>query len=149
MTSFVSLANWMCIKCEKRWSRATKVSRNLQSQLLGSLKRVWMCESLLAIAFNCQVVPLVIPMRFECSLRSVSVCGVWGGESTRAVWEACCSSVSKPGVKLALWKTFGELGCQCGRGFKEMDKAGCTLVRQNRILHTTTNFVFLIHNPFG
>lgn len=78
MTSFVSLANWMCIKCEKRWSRATKVSRNLQSQLLGSLKRVWMCESLLAIAFNCQVVPLVFPMRFECSLRSVSVCGVWG-----------------------------------------------------------------------
>lgn len=72
-----------------------------------------MCEYFQAVALNCQVVPLVIPVRFECSLRSVSVYGAWG-ESIRAVRESGCSSVSKPGVKLALWKTFWELGCQCG-----------------------------------
>lgn len=71
-----------------------------------------MCEYFQAAAFNCQVVPLVIPVRFECSLRSVSVYGAWG-ESIRAVREASCLSVSKPGVKLASWKTLRERGCQC------------------------------------
>lgn len=118
----------------KSWSGATKVHKNLQSRLLGSFKRVWMCEYFQAVAFNCQVAPLVIPVRFECSLRSVSVYGACG-ESIRAVREASCSSVSKPGVKLALWKTFRELGCQCGRLSKKWIKKAAHV--WNRIVFYT------------
>lgn len=77
--------------------------------------------------FTAKSFSLVIPMRYECSLRSVSVYGACG-ESISAVGEASCSSVSKPGVKLALSEPFRELFLSVWKAFKEVDKAACTHV---------------------
>lgn len=81
MITFVSLAYWMC---EKAHQEEKKHSKSLQWWLLRSFKEVWMCEYFQATTLNCQVVPLVIPVRFECSPRSVSVYGACG-ESIWAV----------------------------------------------------------------
>lgn len=80
-----------------------------------------MCEHFQDVAFNCQVVLLVIlPKRIERSLRSVSVCGACG-ESISAVREAGCSSVSKPGGEAGFTE---DLKASWGGGVEGVQRRG-------------------------
>lgn len=57
-------------------------------------------------------------MRFDCSLRTLSVYGAWG-KSIQAVRESSCSSQSEPTGETGFMEDFWELGCQSGRLSKE------------------------------
>lgn len=99
-----------------------------------------MCEYFRAVAFNCQVVPLVIPVRFERSVRSVSV-----HEGIGRIYWSC------PGIQLFIsqWlyqRPSGTWGVTAEDFQRSADQAGCKRVKLN-LTHRYKNELHLPITP--
>lgn len=132
MITFVSLAYWMCEKAHQEEKNTQKVFNGGFSAASKKFECANTSKPPLLTAKLCLWLSLwdlnAARDQFQYMERVENPFELSG--------EAGCSSVSKPGVKLALWETFGGTGWM---DFKEVDKAAHTCVKQNRILHIAAN----------